>query len=82
MKKLLSDPSTAVCGDILRLMQANGIECILRNESPQPILGGASSPLCSIIPELWVVHDEEFSRALELISRDGTPEADASDDPD
>jgi len=49
-------------------LQASGIECEMRNEHLSPAIPGAP-----FYPELWVLRDEQFAEARELLAAWGGP---------
>ena len=67
MKRLFSSPDSAEIGLLASRLEAAGIECELRNESAMPGV--------AFTPELWVLNDEQFDAAGELLAawRESTP---------
>jgi hypothetical protein len=63
MKFLVSLPGSAEIGLIRSRLEAAGIGCETRNEYLSPALPGAP-----FYPEVWVVKDEKFAEAKELLA--------------
>jgi hypothetical protein len=63
MKLLISTPDSAQIGLYRSRLQAAGIECEMRNEYLSPAMPGAPFD-----PELWVLRDEQFAEASELLA--------------
>jgi len=47
-------------------LEAEGIACVTRNESIAIAYGTIPRQEC--VPELWVLHDEDYARAEELMA--------------
>ena len=62
MKLLFSTPDSAEIGLYCSRLQAAGIECEMRNEYLSPAMPGTPFD-----PELWVLRDEQFAEASELL---------------
>ena len=62
MKRLFSSPDSAQIGLYRSRLQAAGIECEMRNEYLAPAMPGTPFD-----PELWVLGDEQFAEASELL---------------
>jgi hypothetical protein len=62
MKPLFSSSNSAEIGLIRSRLQAAGIDCELRNEHLFAALPGAP-----FYPELWILNDENFDEAAELL---------------
>jgi hypothetical protein len=63
MKRLFSSPDSAEVGLIRSRLEAAGIACEIRNEHLSPAMPGAP-----FYPELWVLQDEQFAEASELLA--------------
>ena len=64
MKLLYSSPNTILVGHVRNLLNADGIECQLRNEF---LSGGVGElPPTEAWPELWV-HEQDFAAAQQLL---------------
>jgi hypothetical protein len=63
MKLLFSSPDSAEIGLFHSRLQAAGIECEMRNEHLSPAVPGAP-----FYPELWILRDEQFDEARELLA--------------
>jgi hypothetical protein len=65
-------------GRIRSLLEAHGIETFLKNEFLSGALG--ELPFQEVAPQVWVVHDRDLPRALDLMQQEAQPQA--SDDGD
>jgi len=65
MKKLTSAESLITINHYRNLLAAEGIRTEIRNEHLGSIVG--EMPFVEVWPELWVVNDLDFDRAVELI---------------
>ncbi|MBI3416179.1 MAG: DUF2007 domain-containing protein [Verrucomicrobia bacterium] len=63
MKPLFSSPNSAEIGLLRSRLESAGIDCEIRNEYLSPALPGAPFD-----PELWVLKDEQFAEASELLA--------------
>jgi len=63
MKKLLSSPDSAHVGLLKGMLDVAGIPCEVRNEAVSQTLPGSAFD-----SELWVLHDEDYPRAVELMN--------------
>ncbi len=64
MKRLFSSPSTAELGLLQSRLENAGIACEMRNE-----FTGQTFPMITTFePELWVLKDEDFAEASELMA--------------
>jgi len=70
MKKLLSLPDSAEIGLLRSRLEAAGIECELRNEHLSPFMPGVP-----FHPELWLLKDEDWAEARELLAAWMQPDA-------
>ena len=65
MKKVYSSDNAIMAGHIHSLLEANGIDCHLRNMS---LSGGIGElPVNECWPEVWVNDDQDFNVADRLI---------------
>ncbi len=64
MKKIFSDPDGIKLGYYKSLLESNGIHAFIKNDNLSSIM----SPLLLAItcPELWVINDDDFDKALEF----------------
>jgi len=62
MKMLFSSSNSAEIGLIRSRLESEGIDCEIRNEYLSPAM-----PSAPFDPELWVLKDEEFAEASELL---------------
>jgi Putative prokaryotic signal transducing protein len=63
MKRLISSPDSAEIGLLRSRLEAAGIECETRNDYLSPAMPGAP-----FYPEIWVLKDEKFTEAGELLA--------------
>jgi len=70
MKRLFSSPDSATLGLLRSRLEAAGIDCEIRNECVSQAMIG--SPFD---PELWVLNDEDFAKARELLAAWRQPDA-------
>ena len=65
MKKLISVESLVTINHYKNLLESEGIASIIKNA----ILGGIAGemPLDQVWPELWVIDDLNYERAMQLI---------------
>jgi hypothetical protein len=63
MKELITSINYSEVGMLKSLLGAEGIACVIRNEH----LNAATAGL-DCYPELWVLHDEDYARAQELLA--------------
>jgi len=61
MKMLFTSSDRTAAGLLQSALQEAGIECELRNDAMQSNFPGAA-----FYPELWVLKDEDFAKAVEL----------------
>ena len=77
MKKLTSAPSAITIHHFRNLLMAEGIESEIRNEFFGGILG--DMPFTETWPQLWVVNDLDYDRALQLIDDSALDESPGDD---
>jgi hypothetical protein len=65
MKRLLSFESLAQVGHLKNILEQSGINCLIKNEQLSGGLG--EIPFLDCLPELWVIRDQDFSRAEALL---------------
>lgn len=61
MKLIFTSPDRTAVGVLHSALEEAGIECELRNEAMQ-----ANFPGAAFYPELWVIEDQDFPRAVEV----------------
>lgn len=66
MKKLMSVPNLSTCDVLKSLLESYGIQCFIKNESMSRLAGAL--PYQEVMPELWVIDDEQFEKALGILS--------------
>lgn len=69
MKKLhtFSLAERAIAGMYKDMLQREGVECLLRNE--ELFVGLGEIPFVECYPELWVVDDDLYPRAISLLKQ-------------
>ncbi len=67
MKHVFSSPDPARIGLIQSLLDAEGIECEVRNQAVSQAEMGMP-----FMTELWVLRDENYGKARDLIRSGGT----------
>ncbi|MEW5974585.1 MAG: DUF2007 domain-containing protein [Acidobacteriota bacterium] len=55
----------AEVGMLKEIIEKEGIECVVRNDSLTTALGGV--PVTECYPELWVLNDEDLERARQFV---------------
>ena len=73
MKKLNSSESLITVNHWKNILQSEGIACEIRNQHLGSIMG--EMPFVEVWPQLWVVHNLDYDRALQLISDDAISES-------
>lgn len=65
MKKVYGSYNNFIVGSLKHVLEQHGIRCIVKNEHLQ---GGAGElPPTECWPELWVMEDETYERAREIV---------------
>ena len=67
MKKLTSASSIVEIAHYRNLLASEGIESFVRNEHLGSIVG--EIPFQDVWPELWIVNDLDYDRAMQLIDK-------------
>ena len=65
MKRLTAHESLAHIGHLKNLLEQSGIACVIKNDQLSGGLG--EIPFLDCLPELWVLQDEELSRARAVL---------------
>ena len=68
MKKLTSADSLVTISHYKNLLESEGIPAFLKNEHLGSIVG--DMPFQEVWPQLWVMNDLDYDRALQLIDAD------------
>ena len=63
MKQLFSSPDSAEIGLLRSRLDAAGVDCEIRNDHLSRAMPGAP-----FYPEIWVLKDEQFAEASELLA--------------
>ena len=67
MKKLATSRTIAQVGLLKGMLEQEGIDCVIKNENL--IMASGFLPFTECFPELWLVHDEDFAKALTILDR-------------
>ncbi|RMF93667.1 MAG: DUF2007 domain-containing protein [Candidatus Schekmanbacteria bacterium] len=67
MKKVYSSPNFSLAALFKGILEENGIACIMKNEHIANL--GGEVPTNECWPEVWVLNDEDFDKAVEIISK-------------
>ena len=70
MKKVFTSPESILVHHYKNLLESEGIRAVVRNEILDSVMGRV--PFQETWPEVWVVNDLDYDRALQLI--EGVPE--------
>ncbi|QFU77046.1 DUF2007 domain-containing protein [Halioglobus maricola] len=71
MKKVYTSENRFYVGNIRNLLEAQGIEVVLRNEHVSSAVG--EIPVFDTWPELWVVKERDFPRAEQIVQQALSP---------
>jgi len=63
MKQIFSSPNSAEVGLLASTLEAAGIDCELRNEAVSQVIPGTA-----FAEELWILNDEDYAEASDLIA--------------
>src|SRR5687767_4108163 len=67
MKKIYSAQDLLMLGHLKSVLEARGIDCVLRNVHLSGAMG--ELPPIECWPELWVLDDEKYARAQGILGR-------------
>jgi hypothetical protein len=73
MKKLTSADSLITINHYKNLLESEGIPAVIRNEHLGGVLG--EMPFTEVWPQLWIMNDLDYDRALQLIDKAVTDES-------
>ncbi len=62
MKRIFSSPNITEVGLLQGRLETLGIRCVVRNDVVSQTIPGAA-----FAPELWVLNDEDYPKARELV---------------
>ena len=68
MKLIYTHENTMLLHSAKNILDSNNIETSLNNEHSAP--SGPNLGISNIFQELWVVHDEDYLRAREILERE------------
>jgi len=75
MKKLFTDKSMSRCEIVKGILESSGIPCYIKNEFVVLSAGqGPLGPLPFFWPELWVLDDDQYQEAKEILEAYEEPE--------
>ncbi|MBS34318.1 MAG: hypothetical protein CMO26_00170 [Thiotrichales bacterium] len=66
MKKIYSSQLLPMVGHLRNVLEAHGIECLVKNEFGSSGMG--ELPPIEVWPELWVLDDRQFDEAVSIVS--------------
>ncbi len=66
MLKVFTHENRLILFNVKNLLEAEGIDCVVRNEYSSSAVGDLSP--FETWPELWLIHDEDAPRARVLIA--------------
>ncbi len=67
MIKVFTHENRLILFNVKNLLEAEGIETVVRNEFSSSAVGDLSP--FETWPELWLLHDEDLPRARDILSR-------------
>lgn len=65
MKRVYTGTSVMDCNVRRSVLEAHGIQCMVKNELLTPLAGGIPAP--EVWPELWVLDDDRVKDAIQLL---------------
>tara|TARA_R110001592_G_scaffold326640_2_gene607536 strand:- start:7601 stop:7912 length:312 start_codon:yes stop_codon:yes gene_type:complete len=68
MKLIYTHENTMLLHSAKNILDSNNIESVFKNEHSSP--SGPNLGISNIFQELWVVHDEDYLRAREILERE------------
>lgn len=71
MKRVFRHRSLADVGLVRGLLDRAGIACTTRNEQLAGALGDI--PFLECEPELWILHDQDYARAMQIVGEHEAP---------
>ena len=66
MRLLFSNPDFMRVGHYQGILEDRGIRCLIKNANASGVMGEV--PYLEVWPELWVLEDEEFETAREILA--------------
>ncbi len=72
MKKIYEHLEFARVGHFQAILESEGIATLIKNQSAQ--VGAGEIPFTEVFPELWVVDDNDYDRALKLLEEYQPPD--------
>src|SRR5690554_3081375 len=76
MKKVYSSDNMIMPGYIKSLLESCKIECIIRNQHLAGAIG--EIPPIECWPEVWIMHDEDYAEAMDIINAVSVKEDESS----
>lgn len=71
MKKILSSPNITVVNFYKELLASNAIETVIKNYYLSAGIGDL--PANEVVPELWVINDDQYEQAKALLKSEKGP---------
>lgn len=78
MRKIYENPEFARVGHFQSVLEARGIATMIKNEAMASVFRGTAG-LHDLSPELWVMNEADYERAMEILGslqEEGRPAAD------
>ena len=67
MKKIYTTAESFQIGYVVSMLEKSGIEYVVRNDFLSGALGELPATECW--PEIWIIHDEDFDSAMEIVNQ-------------
>lgn len=65
MRKVFEHPTSHEVGHYESILRSHGIETFINNQNASALMG--EIPVVAVYPELWVLNDEDYDRAVSLL---------------
>jgi len=65
MKQVFVSQNLVEVESFREILTQDGIDCTIKNERGSSLAGEV--PFAEVFPELWVIHDEDYPKAKELL---------------
>ena len=78
MKKLIAIPSLSECDLLKSVLESKGISCFIKNEMSSLLAG--KIPFQEVMPELWIIDDEQFDKASAIVKKVTRRDKESRDD--
>lgn len=67
MRKVFESWRQEKVGHFQSILESNGISTLIKNDCISAVEG--TTPLDDVLPELWVVNDGDYQRALSILAQ-------------